>query len=168
MSKIQSKVHKYGNECESEWPPRFPEKDNSGAYYWDRDKQEFVEGYPPNPNNQFGEAPIVMFDTMPPLYHEGACRTIESRKEWEMENKAHGMLSFSSHDEVKRHTKKGTNEQQDAIKKDRRNAAKIAREVWKSDPRHQKQKLVKQAEQQMATLKESGVNLSDSGIKIKD
>lgn len=168
MNKIQSKVFNYGDENESEWPPKYPEQNNSGRFYWDKEAQEFKEGNPPNPNNNFGEAPQVIFDSMPPRYHEGACRTIESRKEWESENKAHGMATFTSMDEPRKYIKKNDKEKEKALKKDRLNAAKIATEVCRSDPRAVRQKLNKQAEAQMDTLKKSGINLESSGIKIKD
>lgn len=167
MSKIQSKVHNYGNEKESSWPPRFPKKRNFGRFYWDKETQEFKEGNPPNTNNHFGDAPQVIFDSID-RYHETACRKIESREEWNRVDKETGQLTFSSREEVARHVAKGKKEQEEAVKKDRHQASRASSAVWKSDPRQAKQKLNKQAERQLDTLKRSGINLKDVGITIKD
>jgi hypothetical protein len=65
---IRSKIHEYGNENESEWPSKYG-TGQSGHFYWDAEKKEFIEGYRPNPNPRYGTAPMVMFDEMPTTYH---------------------------------------------------------------------------------------------------
>lgn len=166
--KIQSKVFNYGNEKEASWPPRFPPKRNSGRFYWDNKAQEFKEGNPPNPNNNFGEAPQVIFDNMKPQYHAGECREITSIKEWDSADKQHGLLTFTNHEEARRKAKRGIENEKIETKKDRRKSVKAALESWKSNPREQRQKLQKQGEKQIETAKKIGLDLSKSGIKIKE
>lgn len=164
--KIHSKVFNYGNEKEADWPPRFPKKPGRFSGYWDSDKKKFIEGYPPNPNNNFGTAPIAIMDSIAPRYHEGECKTVESRKEWERLNKQHNMISFSSMEEAKPKEDKFYKQKQN--RRDYRKATRAALESWRSNPRHMKQKLNRQGEKQIETLKKSGVDLKDSGITIKD
>lgn len=164
--KIHSKIHNYGNENESSWPPRFPKKSAAGFRgYWDSDKKKFIEGSPP-PREVYDTAPMVMFDSMEPRYHEGECKTVESRKEWERLNKQHNMISFSSMEEAKPKEDKFYKQKQN--RRDYRKATRAALESWRSNPRHMKQKLNKQGEQQLKTAKEAGLDLSKSGIKLKD
>lgn len=164
--KIQSKIHNYGSKNESSWPPKYPPKSNAGRFYWDKEAQEFKEGNPPNPNNQFGTAPMVIFDSMPPQFHEGACRTIESRKEWELENKAHGMATFSSMEAAK--PKRNEQAEKKKKKEEYRRASIAAMETVRSNPRYVRQKLEKQGEQQMAMAKEIGLDKTLKEIGAKD
>lgn len=162
---IKSKIHTYGDEKESSWPPRLPSKNNSGSFYWERDKQEFVEGRPPNPNNQFGVAPIAIFDSMPATYHEGAKRLVESRQEWDRLDKETGCLTFSSLKEPKKYAEKGKNDYEKELKKDRRKATEEAIKMVRANPRHIHQKIQKQGEAQENEAKKSGLtNLIKASI----
>lgn len=155
---IKSKIHTYGNEKEASWPPKFPKRGNSGLSYWDSKTQSFKEGRPPNPNNQFGVAPIAIFDSMPATYHEGAKRMVESRHEWARLDKETGSLTFSSLKEPKKYVEKGKNEYEKELKKDRRKASEEAIKMVRANPRHIHQKVQKQAENQEKIAKESGLS----------
>lgn len=69
--KITSRSFEYGNEKESEWPPKFPSC-KGGVWYRDKETGEFKEGYPPPTNNKFGDAPYIIGDTIDQYYHPGA------------------------------------------------------------------------------------------------
>ena len=157
---IRSRIHEAGHEHESEWPT-LNGTGEKGVFYWDEDGK-IQEGYPPNPNPVYDTAPIAILDSIKPRYHEGACRTIESRKEWEMENKAHNMLTFSSLDEAK--PKRNEYEEKRKKKEEYRKASKAAIERVRSNPREVRQKLEKQGEKQMETLKKSGIDLNKAVI----
>ena len=75
--KIQTRIFQYGNEKESDWPPKFPTVKGFHGYF-DREKQEFVEGSPPV-RKVFDKAPVVIADTIDPYYHPKACITVDSR-----------------------------------------------------------------------------------------
>lgn len=155
---IKSKIHSYGHEHESEWPPRFPEKSEGLIGYIDPETKEFKEGYPPNRNNQFGVAPMAIFDSMPKTYHERAGREVESRSEWERLDRETGSLTFGSLNESRKHIAKGNKEQQEALKRDRRTAAKEALAMVRANPREINQKLQKEAEKQAREAKKIADN----------
>jgi len=161
---IKSKVHNYGHEHESDWPPMFPQDTSGGSFYWDKETQTFKEGYPPNPNNKFGVAPTVIFDSMPPTYHEGACRTVESRAEWERLDKETGSLTFSSTEEPKKHIAIKTKEEKKALREDRRNASLEAIRKVRANPREINQKFQKEAEKQAEIAKQSGLDKILKGV----
>jgi len=163
---IKSKIFNYGNEHEAEWPPQFPQGLKGLVGYVDPKTKEFVEGYPPNPNNQFGVAPSVIFDSMAPAYHEGACRVIESREEWNRLDKEHNLLTFSSVKEPRGYMDKGNKAEAKAIKRDRRKASIEATEMVRANPKEIREKLNKQAENQLEAAKKSGMDkvLKEQGI----
>lgn len=165
---IKSKIFNYGNEHEAEWPPLFGSKDENTAqvYHWDPETQSLKEGHAPNRNNQFGQAPHVIFDSMPATYHEGACRTVESRKEWERLDKETGSLTFGSVNESRKHIARGNKEQAKELKADRRRAALEAIRKVRANPREINQKFQKQAEKQLETAKKSGLDkiLKEKGV----
>ncbi len=154
---IKSKIHTYGDEKESSWPPRFPTKKEGGIFHWDREKMQFVEGYPPNPNNHFGDAPIAITPGMPKTYHEGAQRFIDDRNEWNRADKETGSITFSSIKEPRKYVEKGQSEYMQALKKDRRKASEEAVKMVRANPKEIRQKLDKQAEKQEETAKKSGL-----------
>lgn len=168
MSAIKSKIHNYGHEHEADWPPRFPENPKGLVGYWDPETKTFKEGYPPNPNNQFGVAPIVMFDSMPKTYHQGACREVESRAEWERLDRECGTLTFGSINEPRKYVEKGSKAQDRELKKDRRRAAEEALKMVRANPREISQKWEKEAEKQKEVAKKSGLSklLKDEGVKL--
>lgn len=168
MSQIKSKIHNYANVNESDWPPRFPKKNNSGRFYWDHEAQEFKSGNPPNPNNCFGQAPIAIMDSMPKTYHEGAQREVESRQEWERLDKEHNKLTFGSLEEARKHTAQGRKEEKKALIADRRNARKQATQAYKENPKAVKEKLRADGDRQMKEMKKTGldVQLKKAGVEI--
>lgn len=165
---IKSKIFNYGHEHEAEWPPLFGSKDENTAqvYHWDEETKSLKEGHAPNRNNQFGQAPSVIFDSMPPTYHEGACRTVESRKEWERLDKETGSITFGSINEPRKHIERGNKEQQKELKADRRRAALEAIRKVRANPKEIRQKFEKQAEKQLETAKKSGLTklLKEKGV----
>ena len=77
--KIRSRLFEYGNEKESEWPPRYGEN-KGGSFYWDKETQEFKEGRPPDNIKRYGQACAVLTDTLnQPYYHEKAQKWVDSR-----------------------------------------------------------------------------------------
>lgn len=153
---IKSRPIKRGNPCEATWLSDEPSGDR-GIFHIDRETGELKPGYPPNPNPQYGIAPCVIFDSMPAEYHEAAGRTIESRKEWELADKQHGTVTFSSREEPHKYTEKGKLEAEVALKKDRRKASLEAIQAYKENPTEVKQKLEKTAEEQIKVLKKAGM-----------
>lgn len=163
---IKSKVHNYGHEHESAWPPRLPENPRGVVGYWDKEAGCFKEGYPPDPNPKLDTAPIAIFDSMPPTYHERACRLVESRSEWERLDKETGSLTFGSIKESRAHVEKGNKEQAKALKRDRRRASEEALKMVRANPREINQKWQKHAEKQAEIAKKSGLDnlLKDNGV----
>lgn len=153
---IKSRTHTYGSEHESEWPPRFPENPRGVVGYIDPKTKEFREGYPPDPNPKLDTAPIAILDAMPPTYHEKACCTVESRKEWERLDRETGALTFGSIEEARRYAKRGIEDENRKAQRDRIRAAKGAREMVRSIPNEVRQKLQKRAEEQAEIAKKSG------------
>lgn len=165
---IKSKIHTYGHEHESDWPPRYPENPRGIVGYVDPETKEFKEGYPPNPNNQFGVAPLAIFDSMPRTYHEGACCFVESRKEWDRLDREYGCVTFGSVKEPRNHIAKGNKKEAEALRKDRRKASEEALKMVRANPKEIHQKVAKQAEQQLETARKSGLDtlMKEQGIKI--
>jgi hypothetical protein len=165
---IKSKIHKYGHEHEASWPPSFVEKPRGVVGYIDPETKQFKEGYPPNPNNQFGVAPMAIFDSMPKTYHEKAGCFVESRSEWERLDQATGSMTFGSIAEPKRHMAKALQEERKALKQDRRRAAEEAIKMVRANPTEIRQKLNQEAEKQRAAADKAGITklLADKGIQI--
>lgn len=165
---IKTRIFEYGNDKEASWPPRLPQDNKGGHWYWDSEAGCLKEGYPPNPNNQFGVAPSVIFDSMPPTYHEAACRTVESRQEWERLDKEHGSLTFGSIKEPRKHIEKGNKQKAKELKEDRRNASLEALRKVRANPREINQKLKKEAEKQEEEAKKSGLTklLKEAKVEI--
>lgn len=168
MGAIKSKIFNYGHEHEADWPPQFPETIRGSVGYIDPITKLYVEGFPPNPNNQFGIAPMAIFDSMPPTYHERACRIVESRKEWERLDQETGSLTFGNVKESRKYIKKGVKEETKAMKKDRRKASEEAIKMVRANPKEINQKWQKHSEKQFEEAKKSGLDtlLKDEGIKI--
>lgn len=165
MGEIKSKIHKYGHENESAWPPPFGNR-KSGRCYYDKERRCIVEGSPPPKYEKHGQAPIAIMDSMEKTYHEAAGRHIESRKEWNAADKETGSLTFGSRDEVARHTAKGQRDKERELKSDRRQAGLSAWQAYRENPKEVKAKLNKRAEEQMAVAKKAGLkkHLKDAGV----
>ena len=167
MSEIRSRVFNYGNEKESEWPPRFG-TGGSGRFHIDQSTGDLEEGNPPPKIEKFGIAPIAIMDSMDRQFHEGVGREIESRKEWNMADKESGCVTFGSREEVKRNCEKGIQRERLEMKKDRRKSALTAMQAYKENPKEIRQKLRKEGEKQMRVLEKSGLKeqLKEHGVKL--
>ena len=166
MTQIKTKIFNYGNEKESEWPTKYGTLER-GVFHVDKETGETVAGYPPNPNPQHGTSAIVIFDSMPATYHEAACRTIESRKEWELADKQTGSITFGSKRDLS--PKVDGAYERKRKKAELRKASKTALDVYKANPKELRQKLEKRAQAQVETLKKSGLEtqLKDMGVKYE-
>lgn len=166
MSAIKSKIHKYGNENESTWPPMFGTNNGrGGVFYIDKETGETKEGYPPDPNPKYGQAPIAIMDSMPKTYHEAACREVESRKEWNRLDKEHGCITFGSQEEAQRPLKQRIKEEKTDYKKGLRKASETALQMHRENPREMSQKVAKQRELQERIAKQEGLDKSiDSAV----
>ena len=134
------------------------------SYYWNEEKQKIVEGYPPDKRKVYGQAPNVIFDSMPKTYHPKADKEVESRSEWNMLDKMHGTITFGSKESARPRV-----DQANEAKRRRqeiRKASQKALQAYKENPTEVKQKLQKQGEQQIETLKISGLDkdLNKAGI----
>lgn len=133
--------------------------------YIDPDTKEVKQGYPP-PREVFGKAPLVTFDSMPPAYHEGVCRVIESRQEWDMADKQTGKLTFGSIDEPRKYTAQGVAREQKELADDRHNASVTALKAYKENPKEVSAKVAKRAEQQRKMAEKAGLaTIIDEAIK---
>lgn len=65
----------------------------SRFYYRDKQTGEFKEGFPPPTHAHFGDAPMIIGDTIDKYYHPGACRWTESRAELQMFDNATGTFT---------------------------------------------------------------------------
>ncbi len=90
--KIVTRPFQFGNEKESEWPPRFG-TGGSGHFYWDEETRKFKEGYPPPKYPRYGQAPAVISDTMEPYFHPRAQMLIESKSQLREVDKACGTFT---------------------------------------------------------------------------
>ncbi len=142
MSKIKSRVHEYGNAKEASWPPQFPETAQGFHGYWDKEQQRFMEGSPPIREKIYGEAPTVIFDSMPKTYHHGIQREIETRSEWRAADAAAGTITFGSREEAAPRI-----DQANERKKRRqeiRKASVTAMQAYRENPREVSQRVEKQ------------------------
>lgn len=92
MTKIQTKIFNYGNEKESTWPPLFGTR-KSGVSYYDKDEGCVKEGFPPQKQKRFGEAPYIISDTIEPYYHPAAEKFIESKSKLRRVDEDHGTIT---------------------------------------------------------------------------
>ena len=151
MSKIQSKIHNYGHEHESDWPPPFGTNNSKGF------RKVYGEVFKPK---IYGQAPIAIMDSMPKTYHEGACREVESRKEWERLDKEFGCITFGSQEEAERPLKQKLKEEKIDYKKSLRKASETALQMHRENPHEMKQKVQKQRELQERIAKQEGLDTS--------
>lgn len=165
MTRIVSKIHAYGDEKESSWPSQFGTGEK-GVFHVDPETGETVPGYPPCRDLQFGVAPTVIFDSMPKTYHDGVCREIESRSEWAAADAEAGTITFGSKAEAT--PKVDEFNAKKAKRAELRKASKTALDVYRANPTEVRQKLEKQGEAQMETLRKSKLvtKLKESGVKI--
>lgn len=160
--KIRSRVHNYGHEKESSWPPRFGTLDKTPMYI-DRDTGELKPGYPP-PREVHDTAPYVIFDSIKPEYHQGAGRIIESKSEWNLADKEHGTITFGNKEEATPKVDKANKIK--AERKERKAAIKQTIERWQQNPEEMSQKLKRRQQEQQEVAAKSGLDsLIDKEIK---
>ncbi len=163
MTEIKTKSFKYGNKCESSWPPRFG-TGGAGRYHVDKNTRELKEGNPASDIKKYGTAPIAIFDSMNPEYHEAAGRVVDSRKEWERLDKETGSITFGSREDAR----PKVDQANEAKKKkaELRKASKTALDVYRANPKEVRQKLEKQGEAQAQALKKAGLTkeLKKAGV----
>ena len=112
MKKIQTYPYKGGNEKESEWPPRKEIGEIKGFLgYWHKEQQKFVEGYRPQPE-KLGDAPVFLSDSMPPQFHTGIGKMVDSRSEWKNIDKENGWITLGKDEQIKPKAKKSLKERQ--------------------------------------------------------
>lgn len=158
MSEIKTRIFNYGNEKEAEWPPKFGTNNGRGGRFYRCKKTGVIkEGSPPSEIVRFGEAPQVIFDSMPPEYHPDEGRVVESRKEWEKLDEKYNRITFGTREEVKRTTKKGVKQEEKELKADRSQATRQSIQAWKENPKEMAQKLDKQSEAQYESAKKAGL-----------
>lgn len=92
MTKIQTKSFRFGDEKESDWPPRYGTGEH-GSFYWDSETRTFKKGVPPLRIKQYGAAPAIIFDSIEPYYHPAACVMVDSKSKLEQIDKACGTIT---------------------------------------------------------------------------
>lgn len=120
------------------------------SYYWCEIQKKVVEGIPPIKEKIYGQAPTVIFDSMPRTYHEAAQREIESRKEWAQADKEHGTITFGSAEQAK--PRISEHEEKKKKRAELRKASKTALDVYRANPKEVADKLEKQREAQAETI----------------
>lgn len=163
---IRSRIHAYGDKNEASWPSIYGTGEK-GTFHIDPVTGHAEPGPPPNTNLQFGEAPMVIFDSMPKTYHDGVCREIESRSEWAQADAESGCVTFGSRKDAT--PKVDEFNARKAKRAELRKASKTALDVYRANPTEVKQKLEKQAEAQIQTLRKSGLvkKLKESGVRYE-
>lgn len=90
--KIQTRTFQYGNEKESEWPPKYGTGE-SGSFYWDPETRKFIKGHPPLKIKQYGQAPYIITDEMQPYYHPKAQMVVDSKSRLRQIDEALGTIT---------------------------------------------------------------------------
>lgn len=62
-------------------------------YYWDKVEKKMIEGYPPPNFDRFGDAPMVIQDSITPYKHPASGIWVESRKALSEMDKATGTIT---------------------------------------------------------------------------
>lgn len=159
---IRSKIHEYGNANEADWPPKYGTR-KAGVGYWDKETNSYKEGYPPV-REKLEQAPSVIFDSMPPEYHQGAGRVIESRKEWEQADKEAGTVTFANKAQATPKIDQALKRQKES--QERKKAIKETLQAWEQAPKEMQKKITKRREVQREVAEKSGLdNLIDKSIK---
>lgn len=66
---------------------------SSTFYYYDEVKERMVEGFRPNPNVKYGDAPYVIGDTIDAYYHPAAEMYVDSKSALRAMDKACGTIT---------------------------------------------------------------------------
>lgn len=66
---------------------------SSRVFFYDKELQKVVEGYPPCPNIKYGEAPFIITDTIDPYRHPATGTWVESKKALRDIDKACGTIT---------------------------------------------------------------------------
>lgn len=96
--KIVTRTFQYGDEKESEWPPKFGTvsifgDEHGGLFHIDEETGETREGPPPYKYNYFGRSANVHQDSMEPYFHPGINRYVDTRRGLQEADRASGMIS---------------------------------------------------------------------------
>lgn len=148
---IRSRVHNYGHEKESSWPPRFGTRDKTPMYI-DRNTGELKPGYPP-PREVHDTAPMVIFDSIKEEYHQGVGRKIDSRSEWARADEEAGTLTFGGKEEAAPKVDKANKAKAERV--ERRKAIRESVQRWQEQPDEMKQLLRKRREEQREIAKKA-------------
>lgn len=76
--KIVTRPFNYGDDNESEWPPKFGDRE-SGHFYYDKETRQTIKGFPPTKIQKFGDAPYIIGDTIDQYFHPGAGMWTDSK-----------------------------------------------------------------------------------------
>lgn len=115
----------------------------------------------------YGQAPMVMSDEMPEVYHEAAQRKVNSRSEWNRLDKEHNTITFSSMEAAKPKVDQANLEK--AKKAELRKASKTALDKYRANPKEVSQMLRKREEEQREVVEKTpGLKslIEKSGVKI--
>jgi len=75
-------------------------------YYFDEEKRQMVEGYPPQKFPKYGEAPIYISDEMKPYYHPTAQVTVTSKSKLKMIDKQCGTFTTDKYQSISAQVRK--------------------------------------------------------------
>ena len=108
----------------------------------------------------YGQAPMVLFDSMEPTYHHGICRKIDSRKEWQEADQLTGSTTITPKEfkELQERRPAIAAAKEREMKEDRRKASIEATRAFKENKTEFYGKLKHRAEQQEKQAKEAGLN----------
>lgn len=80
-------------------------------YYFDKETQTFIEGYPPDKFPKYGQAPYVIQDSIKPYYHPAACQWVDSRSVLRDVDKVCGTITSDSKIPPNKHREKQLKEE---------------------------------------------------------
>lgn len=139
----------------------------STYYYWDKEERKLKEGFPPNPNIRYGDAPYIITDTIDPYYHPGAGMYVESKKALYDMDKATGCITT---DKLIPATGEAIKEKKKAHRQDLHNALhkSIAQLKSGTAPLTEERKAaIKKNDEIIAHAKRNGVELATGVIRAE-
>lgn len=105
----------------------------------------------------YGQAPTVIFDSMPKTFHHGVEREIESRQEWNLADLEAGTITFGSSEDAKPKVDAGNAEK--ARRKELRQASQTALQAYRENPKEVSERIKKQDEVRLDELKKAGIEI---------
>lgn len=91
MTKIRSKVHNYGDEKESDWPPKFGTGEH-GSFYIDKKTGKCKKGHPP-PREIYDKSPYIIGDETSWYRHPATGEWTNSRSRIKKIDEAAGTIT---------------------------------------------------------------------------